>query len=344
MKNKKQLQKYFNNKYFSKNNNYKAILSKIHKEEKMNKSNIFRIIATTIITLLGTTGLVFASTKVYNEYIKKQDTIDSGNIFLEGSDENGQYYNFGITNDMTYDEKTDLYYKVITNIQDYNLFKNKENELPDMTEQNFEQEAIILIVNAGTMRQVSEVDLTISEVICNDQTTYITMAQKENPDYNSQHLIWYAIVDSSMVKDNIKLKIEQSIITTPSYISLNSLPDNYSIDDALKDGCFVEQNYEILSDNKYAIDELIEKAENGEESSLRIYSKSDDFVRVMDLSYKDNIFILNYISLGDTEINVMSAKYLTKFYYEDSTKYDYCFRDFDIPNYYGKPILIVNEY
>ena len=104
MNNKKQVQKYFKQKYFNKKNNYKKILSTIRYNENKNKSNILKIIITTITTLLGTTGIVFASAKIYNEYIKAHDTIDSSNIFLN---EDGITYDLDITKDMIY-TRTDL--------------------------------------------------------------------------------------------------------------------------------------------------------------------------------------------------------------------------------------------
>ena len=336
MNKKKQVQKYFKQKYFNKKNNYKKILSTISYNENKNKSNILKIIITTITTLLGTTGIVFASAKIYNEYIKAHDTIDSSNIFLN---EDGITYDLDITKDMIYDEKTNLYYKVITDFNEYSIIKEKEQAFPNMSEEDFKQNSIIVVVNTN-LRQSCETDLTISDVESEDTTTYVIMKQKENPNYDAQHDLWYVVVDKLVLKENIQIKIEYEDIANPNLISLDNLPNDYSIEEALKDGCFVEQDYKVLSNNKNAVDDLIDKAKNGEESSLRIYSKNGNFIKIMDLSYKNQIFIVKSKSSDNKEISVMSGKYLTKELI--SNKYDYCLKDFDIPNYFGKTILTIS--
>lgn len=326
MKNRKKLQEYFKNKYYSKNNNYKVILSEIKKEESTNKNGFFKIVATIIITLLGTTGMVFASTKIYNEYIKKQDEINSDKLFIV---EEGMFSN-NFANNMAYVKGADLYYKIITNIEDYNTYKTKVSELPEMTEESFANNFLVVIANWGA-RQPHESDLTISEINADETTTYITLKQKENPNYDKTTLTLYAIVDRTLLKEKTVINIEFSNIQTSNFTSLDRLPDNYGIQDALKDGCFVEEDYTILSENKYAIDEFIEKSKNDEESFIRIYSKSGDYVRVIDIKFKNGIFIMNMRNSINKEIYVNSFKYLTKKYFPEKNAYEYGYNSIDRP-------------
>ena len=287
MKNKENLQKYFKNNYYNKNNNYKVILSEIIKEENMNKNRFLKMIATTIITLLGTTSLVFASTKIYNEYIKKQDEINSVGLFTV---EEGCFSDNFVDSNMTLaNNDADTYYKIITNMEDYEKYKLKISELPEMSKEQFENNFLIIIANWGAFTP-HLCDLTISEINADETTTYVLMKQKENPNYDNYNKTWCAIVDKKLLRENVEINIEKPIIENKNFISLDSLPKNYSVEDALKDGCFVVQDYKVLSEDKYAIDKLIEKSKSRKDDFIRIYSKLDDYIVVSDLQLKNGIF------------------------------------------------------
>lgn len=329
MKNKKEVQKYFKDNYNNKDNNYKVILSEIMEEENTIKNtncffNFFKIATSTVIALLGTTSIVFASVKIYNEYVKKQEELHSQELYVT---EEGLYSN-DFTKDMMYEESIDLYYKIITNIDDYNKYKNIINELPDMLETDFENNFLILIGNWGA-RYPHESDLMISEVNADEKTTYITMKQKENSDYDKSSITLYAIIDKETLKENVKLNIENSNISAEKFVSIESLSNNYSIEDALKDGCFVEENTKVLSENKYAIDELIENSKNETESFIRIYSKNNNVIRIIDLQYKNGMFMSNVRTLENSDVYTFSFKYLTKQEHSQSNTYEYGYNSVD---------------
>ena len=317
MKNKKKLQKYFNKNYYNKDDNFKVIVSKIIEEENINiKTNIFfnffKIIATAIISLVATSGLVFASVKIYNEYIKNKGEIQSDALYLT---EDG-LYSSDYTNGMLYDRETHLYYKIITNMKDYNKYKNILDKLPEMTKETFINNFLILICGTGS-RDPHETDLEISEVTANSEITYLTLKQKENPNYEKNSITLYAILDKELLRDKVKLEISIPEIKSEKFIAIENLPDTYSIEDALKDGCFVENDSKILSENKYELDELIENSKNSIESFIRIYSKDGNSTRVIDLQYKNNIFMAKGRNLGNSEIIIFSFRFLTKSYYEN---------------------------
>lgn len=324
MKNNENIKEYFNDRYYNKDKNYNIIVSEIIKDEKIydirkeSSFNFFKIVATWIITLLGTTGIVFASVIVYNDYIKRQDELNSNNLYIN---EEGTYSN-DFTKDMIYDETTDLYYKVITNINDYNEYKNKLNDLPEMTKEDFNTDFLIIIGNWGA-RYPHENDLTISNIDVTEETTDIIMKTKENPDYNKSEMTLYAIIDKTKLKENIKLDIEISKVQSKNFINIESLPSNYSIENALKDGCFVEENTKVLSENAKVLDELIDNSKNNIESFVRIYSKSYDNVRIIDLQYKNGIFISNIRNLKEKDVYTFSFKYLTKKAHSQNGTFEY---------------------
>ena len=317
MKNKKKLQKYFNKNYYNKDDNFKVIVSKIIEEENINIKtnmffNFFKIIATTIISLVATSGLVFASVKIYNEYIKNKGEIQSDDLYRSSDG----YYSINFKQNMLYDDSVNLYYKIITNIDDYNKFKHILKDLPVMNAEDFNNDFLIFICDAGA-RNPHEQDLEISEVTADSEITYLTLKQKEKPNYEKNNITLYAILDKELLRDKVKLEISIPEIKSEKFIAIENLPDTYSIEDALKDGCFVENDSKILSENKYELDELIENSKNSIESFIRIYSKDGNSTRVIDLQYKNNIFMAKGRNLGNSEIIIFSFRFLTKSYYEN---------------------------
>lgn len=325
MKNKDEIRKYFNNRYYNKENNYQAIVSNILKSQNNNKFlGLYKIITTAIISLLGTTGIAFASVQIYNNYIKKHEEIDSNSLYLNADG----LYSYDFTKNMTYDESTDLYYKVINNIDEYNNYKNMSSTLPKMLEEDFSNNYLILIGNWGA-RNPHETDLIISNVDADSTTTYIMLKQKNNPNYDKTMITLYAIVDKQSLRPNIKLTINNFEIQQKDYNKLSDLPDTYSLDDAEKDGCFVIKDYKVISKNKNSLDDFINNAKNNVESFIRIYSCNNNKVKIIDIQYKNNIYTAQVRSSESPDIYGFSFKYLTKKELSENNTYEYGYNDVD---------------
>ena len=234
---------------------------------------------------------------------------------------------------------SNIYYKIITSTEELSIFKTKENNIPDMSKEEFNENILIVIFKSG-LGQPHEMDLKISDVESDDKNTYITLEQNENPDYNKSSELIYAVIDKTIIKNNIKINLKERYIS-----DLDKLPKNYNKEDAIKDGCFVVDEYKIISNNKNAIDDLISKAKEGKESTIRIYHKYNGYTYIMDLSYKNNIYTLNSISSEDNykNINVMTGKYVEKRQSGENKKYyDYDIKDYNDKNYLGIPFLTVD--
>lgn len=323
MKNKDNLQEYFKKSYYNKDKNYKSILSEIKKEENMiKKRKIFKIISTAILTLLGTTSIVFASAKIYNEYIKQQSNITSSDYDINIQDLT-QSDMIRVENSNIYQT---MYYKIITNMQDYNKYKAKIKELLEMTEEAFNENFLVVIVGINYLEKEDR-NLTIKTVYADETTTHIILKQNENPDFENYNNVWTAVVDKSQLRDNIEIKKEIDYIQNSEFVSLSDLPENYSVEDALKDGCFVEDKNKVLSENVNAIDEFIKKAENGENAFIRIYSKFNDFYSVKDIEYKDKLFTYNVKVSENERIYVYNYKEIMKGYKKDNNLVRYYLTD-----------------
>ena len=54
------------------------------------------------------------------------------------------------------------------------------------------------------------------------------------------------------------------------YVDINSLEKDYSMQQAIEDGCFIIEKNEIISDNKSQLDNFIDKCNQNVESNIRI--------------------------------------------------------------------------
>lgn len=311
---------------------------------EMKNNKVIRLLSIVLVVGVCMSGAVFAGVTIYNEFIKKQEEITSRGLFDTG-DGITTYETDLMANDMTWNESSRLYHKIITNMDDYNKYKSRVNELPDMTEKDFKESFLVVIANEN-IRQKHEKDLTISEVTADETTTHIIMKQKENPDYNNDNNIWYAIVDKSQLRDNADIKIEQHNINPEGFTKLEDLSYNYSKEEAIKDGCIVTGNNKVISNNLELLDEFIEKTENGENGFIRIYSKYNEDVTIIDVNFKNGIYY------ECTDVTRTKEQRENKYYYNSYTtlrkkegnnklyQIQYLFIDERNPNT-GYPLLII---
>jgi len=345
--NSEEMQEYLD---YKKEKNYKAILSKIHNEEKTSKSKFLKIVATLLITIIGTTGIVLASFKIYNEYIKMSGTaemdsptmyFDSGELDLEEdlikTEEDKEYYEKNRIEMSSIEAGGNTYYyKTISNIEDYNKYKEKLSQLPEMSSEDFNNNFFVLVGING--RTYSIRGLTISDVSADKSTTYIKIKQKENPEYEDDDEIIYSIVDKSLLRENAKLDVEIPHLAGEGMKRLEDLPSDYSKEDAIADGCFViDENRKIVYNNINALDNIIKNSEKGIESHIRIYHTSTIEKNqnaeakypcyIIDLQYKNNFFTATTRILSDNKTWTETAKYLIRVYETNNKEYYYGLSD-----------------
>jgi RNA polymerase sigma-70 factor (ECF subfamily) len=203
--------------------NLRKILLKKGFNEMNKVSKVLTIIICMIVILSGVT---YAGVVIYNKYIKKQEEVNSRGLFDLG-DGITTYETDLMANDMTWNENSRLYHKIIDNSEDYQIYKTRINELPNIEEINFDENFVVIIANEN-IRQMHEKDLTISDIVADDTTTHIIMKQKENPNYDNDNNIWYAIVDKSQLRDNADVEIEQHNISSEEFTKLEDLSYDYS--------------------------------------------------------------------------------------------------------------------
>lgn len=262
--------------------------------DDMNK--VLKIVIVILCITVSLTGITFAGVTIYNTFIKKHDKIETRGLFDDGRGYT-DYETDLMANDMTWQDDVRLYYRTITNFNDYEKYKSRIPTFPEVSEINFDENFIVIIANEN-YRDYDEIDMEISNVYSDETTTNIIMNQKENPNMNDTTNVWYAIVDNSQLKNNVKITIEHKNFNNENVIEISKLPLNYSVNTAIEDGCFVLKNNKVVSSDEKQIDNFIEKTKKGESSFIRVYSNYEGEITITDVNFEDGIYYTNTIVLG----------------------------------------------
>ena len=278
--------------------------------DEMNK--VVKVSVVILGILISLTGITFAGVKIYNTYIKKQGKMNTKGLWEDGRGYSSYEIDL-MANDMTYQSDVRLYYRVITNSDEYIKYKERIPTFPESSEINFNENFLIIIANEN-IRTFDEIDMEISNVHANEDTTNIIMKQKENPNMDDTTNVWYAIVDNSQLMNNVKITIEHPKFNNEDITEITELPFDYSVDMAIEDGCFTLNNNKVVSSNEKQLDEFIEKTEKGESSFIRIYIKQlgEEITTIRDVNFKDGIYYVDEINLGSDKKNHYTYKKLEK--------------------------------
>ena len=305
-----------------------------------------RIVKIGIIILgitLSLTGITFAGVKIYSTFIKKQDKIETRGLFEDGRGYS-DYETDLMANDMTWQEDVSLYYRAISNETDYEKYKSRVSAFPEISEINFNENFIVIIANEN-FRDFDEIDMEVSDVYADKSTTNIIMKQRENPNMDDTTNVWYAIVDKSQFRDNVKIIIEYKKHHNENIIEMTKLPLDYSIDNAIKDGCFTLNRNKVVSHNKNQLDEFIEKTKKGDKSFIRVYSKFDDEIIIWDVSFDSGIYYTDSMVLGEKRKYHNTYKELKKMKRKNGnyTDIEYVFYGGKIHNW-GAPLVVIQNW
>ena len=272
------------------------------------------------------TGGVYGAVKIYNEYIKNQTTTESAGLYKDKNDITTYESDLRLNDmKMVEEEEEGMYYKIITNIKDYNKYKKRVSALPDMTEEDF-KENFLAIFTWERPKRAFEKDCEIGEVKIENNTSYIILKQKENPNYEENSNILAGVISKEKLKENVKVIVEKKSLDTRGFAKVSDLPKDYSVEDAIKDGCFVIEENILKSKDKTQFDDFIAKTKNGENDFIRIYEKDiEDRILIIDIEYKDDFYFCYTINLRNNQKWYDSYKQIDKNYWKNENLIFYGF-------------------
>lgn len=248
----------------------------------MKKIIIFLII---IVLIIG--SLVFL---YFNNSSSKNETTSENteNVTSLQNDEN-KYKSSNITyqindNILLSDYKTinRFYYRVIKDYQTYLDTKNNFNNILEVSEKDFENNFMILVITEN-----SPVNGLIFDNLSADDSS-LTLNYVVNSSDRDAQTGTSILVSNDLYRDTINIEKTVPEMKMTSYTNIRELPKDYSVEDAKKDNCLVIDMKNNANYNFNNLEDFIEKVKNKENAEIRIYNYMDnDQIYIYDITYSN---------------------------------------------------------
>lgn len=250
----------------------------------MKKIIIFLILIVLIIASL--IFLYFNNSSSKNETETTSENME--NVTSLQNDEN-KYKSSNITyqindNILLSDYKTinRFYYRVIKDYQTYLDTKNNFNNILEVSEKDFENNFMILVITEN-----APVNGLIFDNLSADDSSLTLNYVINSSDRNAQTGT-SILVSNDLYRDTINIEKTVPEMKMTSYTNIRELPKDYSVEDAKKDNCLVIDMKNHTNYNLNNLEDFIEKVKNKENAEIRIYNYMDnDQIYIYDITYSN---------------------------------------------------------
>lgn len=176
---------------------------------------------------------------------------------------------------MTY--ANNIYYKKITNYDEYLECKEMWNGILDMSEDDFNSKFMFITI----IENYSMLDLSLGEMYSDDNTLYVGLKKVLDQTTNAGISI---IADKQLDREKIEVyKTVDEKKSLSNYSEIRKLPYEYSKEQAIEDKCLV-----IGEDNTYNIDvynDFVSKVDNKEDAEIRVKNDGYNGTEIIDIAY-----------------------------------------------------------
>ena len=250
----------------------------------MKKIIIFLIL---IVLIIG--SLVFL---YFNNNSSKNETETTSenteNVTSLQNDEN-KYKSSNITyqisdNILLSDYKTinRFYYRVIKDYQSYLDTKNNFNNILEVSEKDFEDNFMILVITEN-----APVNGLIFDNLSADDSS-LTLNYVVNSSDRDAQTGTSILVSNDLYRDTINIEKTVPEMKMTSYTNIRELPKDYSVEDAKKDNCLVIDMKNNANYNLNNLEDFIERVKNKENAEIRIYNyMGNDQIYIYDITYSN---------------------------------------------------------
>lgn len=191
---------------------------------------------------------------------------------------------------MDYEEKERIYYKKINTYEEFKRYKDTYNNFIDMEESDFNNYFVIVFL--GTIRERQ--GLYVGNIEVTDYTIKVDIGR----DLWKDNQLVFAKILKENDRENVEVKFINPTANMENYTKLDELPQEYTVEQAIKDNCVVIENRRYLS-RPYALREFIKKTENGEKDSIRVVQNHTNAhpkgmgMIIIDIEFRDGEYIVN---------------------------------------------------
>lgn len=243
----------------------KNILIKKGCDDGMNK--IPKILLTIMIVILITTGTVFAIVRLFN------------------------YFEYKTLNLENFENNNGFLYKKIYTYEEYSKYKEQANNLLDISENDFNENFVLIIVSERTKLN----GLTLKEYDIENETLNIELIENIAPNEEIKTSGVVILIPKVSDREHIHIEKVSNKMNMSLYSNIKSLPNDYTKQQALEDNCLIIDQNEKKSYNIESLINFINKVEQHSDTELRIYQVENEKVFIQDVKYISNSkFIITY--------------------------------------------------
>lgn len=175
-----------------------------------------------------------------------------------------------------------FYYRVIKDYQTYLDTKNNFNNILEVSEKDFENNFMILVITEN-----APVNGLIFDNLSADDSS-LTLNYVVNSSDRDAQTGTSILVSNDLYRDTINIEKTVPEMKMTSYTNIRELPKDYSVEDAKKDNCLVIDMKNHANYNLNNLEDFIEKVKNKENAEIRIYNYMDnDQIYIYDITYSN---------------------------------------------------------
>lgn len=175
-----------------------------------------------------------------------------------------------------------FYYRVIKDYQSYLDTKNNFNNILEVSEKDFEDNFMILVITEN-----APVNGLIFDNLSADDSS-LTLNYVINSSDRDAQTGTSILVSNDLYRDTINIEKTVPEMKMTSYTNIRELPKDYSVEDAKKDNCLVIDMKNNANYNLNNLEDFIGKVKNKENAEIRIYNYMDnDQIYIYDITYSN---------------------------------------------------------
>ena len=175
-----------------------------------------------------------------------------------------------------------FYYRVIKDYQTYLDTKNNFNNILEVSEKDFENNFMILVITEN-----APVNGLIFDNLSADDSS-LTLNYVINSSDRDAQTGTSILVSNDLYRDTINIEKTVPEMKMTSYTNIRELPKDYSVEDAKKDNCLVIDMKNNANYNLNNLEDFIEKVKNKENAEIRIYNYMGiDQIYIYDITYSN---------------------------------------------------------
>lgn len=243
----------------------KEILKKKGYDVEVKK--LSKTILSILLVIVLATGTVWAAVKLYN------------------------YFEYRSLNLEQFESKNGFLYKKIYTYNEYEEYKSQVNNLLAVSENEFKDNFVIIIVSERTKLN----GLTYKEYTVEDDSLDIKLVENNEPNEAVKTSGVAIVIPKDCDRNTINIEKVSEEMNISRYTNIKELPSDYSKQQAITDNCLIIDQNEKKTYNREILLSFLNEVEQKQDSEIRIYQIEKEKIFIQDIKYIPNTkFIITY--------------------------------------------------